>query len=139
MVKIFVGGEKQKWCLHEDLLCDRSDYFRKAFQGGFKEAKTKEIYLDKNDIFDTTAFGPFVDWVCGNTLQHRYYSGDCIVTQEDLDAMMSYCKLYTLAEYLGIEILQNIAVDLFIKHVYQGLDCQSVAENGCTNTRQTPQ
>jgi len=69
------------------------------------------------------AFGLFVDWIYGNTLEHRYYSNGSTVTQEDLDAMMSYCKLYTLAEYLGIEILQNIAMDLLIEHLGQGLDC----------------
>jgi len=48
MVKIFVGAEKQMFCLHLDLICDRVPYFKAAFTSGFKEtidmAMTMEVH-----------------------------------------------------------------------------------------------
>jgi hypothetical protein len=66
MVKVYVGEVKKLWYIHEDLLCERSEYFKKAFQGGFKEGYEKEIYLTE---LDPKAFGQFVDWVYGAPLQ----------------------------------------------------------------------
>jgi len=49
MVKVFVGPERKLFNLHEDLLCNRSEYFRSAFKGSFKEGSEKEIDLEEED------------------------------------------------------------------------------------------
>ena len=43
MVKVNVGPERKRRVLHEDLICNRSDFFKKAFQGSFQEAAEKEL------------------------------------------------------------------------------------------------
>ena len=57
MVDIFVGAERKQFHLHHDLLCDRSDYFKACFEGDFKEAEQKELFLPEDDI---ESFGLFV-------------------------------------------------------------------------------
>jgi len=46
MVKIFVGEERKLFYLHQELICDRSEYFRAAFKGGFRESKDKTMNLE---------------------------------------------------------------------------------------------
>ncbi|KAL8702450.1 MAG: hypothetical protein Q9201_004374 [Fulgogasparrea decipioides] len=64
MVAIFVGKTRKPCNVHRELLCDRSDYFRKAFHGGFKEAQTNLIILP--DI-DAATFELFLQIIYGNT------------------------------------------------------------------------
>jgi len=65
MVKVFAGLKRKQWILHEDLRCDRSEFFKKAFRGGFQETSEKEIYLKDGN---TLAFGYLVDWIYGREL-----------------------------------------------------------------------
>ena len=47
MFDVFLGLTRKKFHLHKDLLCDRSDYFKAAFQGDFQEATMIELYLPR--------------------------------------------------------------------------------------------
>jgi hypothetical protein len=60
MFKVFTGKEGKIWVLHEELFCERSEFFKKALKSGFKESQTKEIYLEDNDLCDVETFGLFV-------------------------------------------------------------------------------
>ena len=60
MVNVFV--ENNKFTLHKDLLCNRSDYFRACFDGKFHEAEKKEVRLLGDNV---EAFKLFVDWLYG--------------------------------------------------------------------------
>lgn len=98
MVDVFVGAKRKTFRLHEELLCDRSDYFKATFQGEFAEAKSKELYLpDDNDA----SFELFVNWLYGGNLKPP--SKD-----EELAACLG---LLALAEKILIEHLRNLATD----------------------------
>lgn len=53
-VVIYVGPKKTKYNLHENLLCDKSDFFKTAFRSGFKETEAKTLSMpeDSVDAFD---------------------------------------------------------------------------------------
>ncbi|KAG4437856.1 hypothetical protein IFR05_006658 [Cadophora sp. M221] len=50
IVTIHVGPKRKVFTFHKKLLCDRSDFFFKAFNGGFKEATTGVMYLPEDDV-----------------------------------------------------------------------------------------
>lgn len=120
-----VGPNKQSWMLHEYLLCDRVDFFRKAFQGGFKEATTKEIHLEEDD---PGAFGLFVEWLYGSSIlmiEHRV-NDSCIEAYQDLNQTRStsnkltrwrhlevWCRLYIFAGKLGLKDIQREIVNIY--------------------------
>lgn len=54
------GPEAEPFNLHKDLLCECSAYFRKAFNGSFKEAQERCITL--SDL-DPKTFRVFMDWL----------------------------------------------------------------------------
>jgi len=75
-VSVTVGTElnARAWTLYESLLCEHSEFFRKALEGEFKEAKEKKVNLpkDKPEVFEL-----FVQWLyaggylCGIGLRTR--------------------------------------------------------------------
>lgn len=114
MVKVFVGPKRKLWHLNEDLLCDRSPYFKAAFKGGFAEATAKESYLEDAD---PEAFGLLVDWVYGRTLHPVRETLWPALTNQ----LLLLLKLYNIADFLGIEVLMNLSLDLYscsLKHDY---------------------
>lgn len=106
-MKVYVGPKRKLWILNEELLCDRSDYFKAAFQGNFKEASEKEVYLEEED---SEAFAMFVNWVYGCLLRYEPGPGPSLANAPSADPFL---KLYCLAEFLGIEKLMNLAIDQY--------------------------
>ena len=100
MVDIFVGPKRKTFRLHEDLLCDRSGYFKATFQGEFAEAKSKELYLSEDN---DSSFELFVNWLYGGDVQVGQPSTD--------DALPAYFGLLALADKILIEHLRNVATD----------------------------
>ena len=100
MVDIYVGPKRKAFRLHEDLLCDRSDYFKATFQGEFAEAKSKELYLSEDN---DASFELFVNWL---------YGGDLRIGQPSTDEeLLAHLGLLALAEKILIEHLGNLATD----------------------------
>ncbi|PVH80944.1 hypothetical protein DL98DRAFT_372884, partial [Cadophora sp. DSE1049] len=66
MVKIYVGPEKECWVIHEDLICNKSKYFRSAFQGGFAESANKSIHIEDED---PKVFKFVVEWLYNGPLR----------------------------------------------------------------------
>ncbi|KAL9024693.1 MAG: hypothetical protein Q9180_007835 [Flavoplaca navasiana] len=104
VVTILVGPEETPFRIHKGLLCSKSEYFRAAFEGSFKETTEKSVHLRDDDpaVFQFYASliytqQPIVGWVHG---------------QHDVDV---YCRLYVLADKLGSEAIQNVAMDLVHK------------------------
>ncbi len=118
IVKVYVGEEKQIWQLHEDLLCDRSEYFKRAFQGKFKEGHSKEIHLEEAD---PAAFGCFVDWVYGAPLELGMpaimTAAPSAPSATELERAFTLCQLYTMAQYLCIQHLQDDVVELYSSYI----------------------
>lgn len=59
-VKILVGPEKKEWTLNEEFLCDKVEYFKAAFQSGFKETEEKWLELPEDS---SEMFRLFVAWI----------------------------------------------------------------------------
>lgn len=115
MVDVFVGPKRKTWRLHEDLLCDRSDYFKATFQGQFAEATSKELYLpEDNDV----SFELFVNWLYGSKLR----------TPSDDDELAAYLGLLALAEKALIEHLGNLAAD-HIRAYYRDSKARVLAQD----------
>jgi hypothetical protein len=56
IVTIFVGPNRKRFPIHKILLFTRSDFFSKAFNGGFEEVETGVMNLPEDD---EDAFGAF--------------------------------------------------------------------------------
>ena len=98
MVDIYVGAKRKTFRLHENLLCDRSDYFKATFQGEFAEAKSKELYLPEDD---DASFELFVNWLYGGTFKPPIND----------DELAAHFGLLALAEKVLIEHLCNLTTD----------------------------
>lgn len=60
LVTIEVGPEKKVFHVYKDVLTSASPYFKAAFEGEFREATEKRIYVE--DI-STSTFEAFMDWL----------------------------------------------------------------------------
>ena len=139
---IFVGPARTKWSLHENLLSATSDFFRTAFNGGFKESADDTLALPEDD---PQAFELFVRWLYGKALSpaagglnnsagagstSAVASGSANTTAALSSATASasltillppdrcrttiqdYLRLYVLASKLLVEELENTVVDI---------------------------
>lgn len=102
MVNIYVGPKRKLWVLHEAVVCERSEYFAKAFQGKFAEGIAKEIWMEE---VDPVVFAMLVDWLYGvplrrledlNAYELSVYCSS--PTGESPDISLLYCKLYSIGD-----------------------------------------
>ena len=73
MVKIFVGPDRKLWVLPEQLLCDRVEYFKSAFQSGFQESNEKFLELPEDC---PVAFAYIIDRILGDPQLPTKNSGE---------------------------------------------------------------
>jgi hypothetical protein len=99
MVDIFVGPKRKRFHLHKELLCDRSEYFRAVFQGGFAESASNELFLPDDDV---AALEIFVNWIYGAQLRQP----------TRIEELHTYLALLALSEKFVTEYLQNTTSDL---------------------------
>ncbi|KAK7746626.1 hypothetical protein SLS53_001811 [Cytospora paraplurivora] len=127
VVTILVGPHEIKWCLHENLLSGVSDFFKSAFNSGFKESVEGKITMPEDDPH---AFELFVRWLytralmpeavkpptttTANVLLGRHFPGGTAAA-----CIQDYLHLYVLASKLLIEDLENACVDM--AHAYYGV------------------
>ena len=85
------------YALHRDLLFERCPYFKKCFDGRFKEAKEKKAVLkdESPDVFDGV-----LRWIYGGVVSKPRNNKD----------FMSLINAYILADRLCIEELKNSIV-----------------------------
>ncbi|KAJ9133521.1 Kelch repeat and BTB domain-containing protein 7 [Pleurostoma richardsiae] len=113
-VSVFVGRSRVKWTLHENLLSATSDFFRSAFNGGFRETVEDTIALPEDD---PAAFELFVRWLYGRSIVPG--SGAALLPPPDKGGTVTiqeYLRLYVLACKFLVEDLENSVVD--IAHAY---------------------
>ncbi|KAI9712190.1 MAG: hypothetical protein M1812_006924 [Candelaria pacifica] len=105
MVDIYVGPKRKHWCLHKDLLSDRSPFLLTTFSSGVKEEHGNGMYLPDDD---PDAFELFVNWLYGARLVPiRYFFHHKLVEKD----VITLCKLHVLASKLCIEPLMNLVID----------------------------
>ncbi|KAL9023648.1 MAG: hypothetical protein Q9180_008157 [Flavoplaca navasiana] len=104
VVTILVGLEETPFRIHEGLLCSKSEYFRAAFEGSFKESTEKSVHLRDDD---PKVFQFYATWIYTQKLVINSTNG-----QLKVDIC---CRLYVLADKLGSEDVQNKAINLIHK------------------------
>lgn len=62
-INVVQDSEKATFTIPRALICAKSAYFQKAFQGNLVEAETREIYLEDDGIATHNAFKIFVTWL----------------------------------------------------------------------------
>jgi len=109
-VTIKVGPEEKIFTVHKKLLCDRSDFFLKAFSNGFAEAETGIISFPEDT---EEAFAKFVTWL---------YTGNFILpnsptikrSEEEAEFTGQHLiPTFILADKLCVNELMNKVMDSF--------------------------
>ncbi|TVY59229.1 hypothetical protein LCER1_G000216 [Lachnellula cervina] len=108
IVTIHVGPKRKAFAVHKDLICNRSDFFSKAFNGPFEEGVESTMYLPEDD---PQAFSALVAWIYRDQLplhpSERFADDD--------DGFDKYINMllvfFTLAEKLCINALANQIMD----------------------------
>lgn len=100
IVTLYVGPKHKKFTVHKTLLCDRCEYFSKAFHGNFKEAQEGVMYLPEDDA-DTVS--SLVDFLYRGTVPK--------ITWESKELTRPLRRLYYLAEKLCLSELMDQVID----------------------------
>ena len=133
LVNIYVGSKKQKWVVHQDILCKRPSLFRKVLERGENGFKVKihlfctrlavfrqvsegnkqgceiEIYLVEED---PKVFGHFVDWIYGQHLfGEEYYENAEKVT---VDHAKEWLALHIFAYNTCLKMLADEALAKYL-------------------------
>ena len=108
-VTIHVGPKRKPFAVHKKLICDRSDFFSKAFNSGFKESTEGVMYLpeDGADTFDSMIVYIYQDQL--PVFPNTTYSQDCSGAQQfALDVLY---RLFAFAEKIRMNDLANRVMD----------------------------
>jgi hypothetical protein len=113
-VTIYVGPKRKKFLVHKKLICDRSEYFSKAFKGGFQETEKGVMYLPEDDI---EAFDSFVNFIYRNTLP-KFVKDEDPPTEDAIDeyGCEKLAPLFYLAEKYCMNELANKVMDAIQDH-----------------------
>ncbi|EPE29097.1 POZ [Glarea lozoyensis ATCC 20868] len=98
IVQIYVGQKRKHFSVHKKLICDRSKYFNGAFNRGFMEAGSGELYLPED--YSADAFDHLIDFIYRKALPHY-----------ELNDYTRFVALYHLAHQLGMDDLMNDLID----------------------------
>ncbi|THY23817.1 hypothetical protein D6D00_05888 [Aureobasidium pullulans] len=133
MATIIVGSQKKKFGVHQALICDRSQYFNKAFTGSFQEAETGIVEL--KDV-SPVLFQIFVGWLYYDKLIYTVLDESSSVA-EDFESLETSIKidpegpdavgedpstwpyhmiieLYMFADRFDVKALRIVTLDVFI-------------------------
>jgi BTB/POZ domain len=108
VVTLVVGAEKKIYVIHKKLLCDRSVYFSKAFQGRFKEASEGRMELPNDTV---AAFDCLITWLYwGNMPPQPNFKGAAGQKCHAFSRTVLY-PAYILAEKLCLPEMSNRVMD----------------------------
>ncbi|PVH85712.1 hypothetical protein DL98DRAFT_605325 [Cadophora sp. DSE1049] len=109
IVTIHVGPKRKAFTLHKKLLCDRSGFFSKAFNSGYKESTDGVMYLPEDDAddFDSMIICIYQDRLPSFESSIHPQSGD---SGEEFTSRVLY-GLFVLAEKLCMNDLANRVMD----------------------------
>jgi hypothetical protein len=103
-VIIYVGPKNTKFNLHENLLYNKSSYFKAAFKSSFTESEEKTMRIPKNSV-DT--FEYFMNFL---------YVPKFTFQPPKSEFMMGvYFELYILSSKLCIDAFQNVVINTILR------------------------
>jgi hypothetical protein len=109
-VSLFVGSEKTAYVVHKELLCRKSEYFDRMFNGKFQEARTGCAYFpeDKAQTFYVLLY-----WVYKNHLPDRTrgIERDLGERERGFEFSWNAFAVYNLADRLLFPVLQDLVMD----------------------------
>ena len=106
VVTLYVGSDREVFCIHRFLLCNTSLVFKAAFAGTFKESSELSMHLPDEDVGSVNRL---VQW-----LYTGYYEVDDYDSKEQLHARFwQLARLNALADKYDIVTLRNDVVDEF--------------------------
>ncbi|CAD0112566.1 unnamed protein product [Aureobasidium uvarum] len=135
MATILVGSAQEKFIVHQELLCSKSEYFAKALTGTFEESQTGIVKLEDVSPF---LFRIFVTWLYSGKLAYTVVDDSSNIDQDfgsldggfnpaiikasDLnceDVMtwpeQAFVALYILADRLDVKALRSTTIDILIE------------------------
>ncbi|PMD39649.1 hypothetical protein L207DRAFT_583511 [Hyaloscypha variabilis F] len=104
IVTIHVGPKRKPFTLHKKLICDRSEFFAKAFNGQFQEAEVVMYLVEE----DTVAFDSFISYLYQDRLPQFSSTTKC--TANEFPEQKLY-PLFFLAEKVCCNELANKVMD----------------------------
>ena len=114
VVEVLVGHDKTEFKVHKDVLCRKSEFFRAAFEGHFKESKENRLELDDTT---TEAFKRFLLWCYSD----RIFEPDQPLTALKLGI---FVELYRLADFVGCPDLQDLTLSSLAKSFLAFVDIE---------------
>lgn len=134
VVTVLVGPSRTTWRLHENLLSCSSDFFKSAFNAGFKETFEDRLALPEDDPH---AFELFVRWLYARatTPPPGGAAAAALSLHTPHPLIQTWLRLYALACKLMVEELENTCVDAAWRHYNVGMrrpdirDVQYMYEN----------
>lgn len=125
MATVTVGQDK--FCVHENLICQHSGYLKAAFSGMTEERTTRSVSLDSFEWHHKSFFGIFVHWVYHQQIE---FFEDPAFGDDNDQRLFRNCSMLVRAWGLGGKLLaprfQNDVVDKLFKNV-PDLPTQSLA------------
>lgn len=121
VVTILVGPAENPFSIHRDLLTSKSTFFNAALAGTWAESTTGIVHLRDDDPELFSLYGRWIygwEWTKdGNGEELRFEA--C-------------CRMYVLADKLGSETLQNLAVDKLREYALRSQEDGQVCLNVAT-------
>ena len=108
MIHVTVGPTKEKFGIHQRLLCSESSFFKAALTGNFKEAKDGVVHLEDEEI---ELFTCFHEWLYTKRFIPVVIPVDCGSLQS---RWLTLLKLYVFGDRRDIPRLQNDVINEMI-------------------------
>lgn len=133
MIDIFVGPEQKRFSVFGKLLYVSSDYFKKAMNGAWREAKERKFYLDD----DPESFQIYCTWLY--TKVPAIGKETCDASESQLDVVNEYDMIgraYVLGEKRQDAAFRNALITaIFERHEIRTWDGFRVSSDSHTIRR----
>ncbi|KAG7411266.1 hypothetical protein ACKAV7_009815 [Fusarium commune] len=104
-IEVVVGSSPSvTFSVHEILICSSSNFFKKAFQGGWKESQDRLVRLERDD---PDVFSVYLHWLYYHTLPVRVDEPGVVGNAE----YMQLAKAYILGDMLQDGSFQDAVMD----------------------------
>ncbi|KAK4543404.1 hypothetical protein LTR36_005547 [Oleoguttula mirabilis] len=122
-ITVLVGVDEEAFTIHESLICDRSDFFKAACSGEWKESQTRTVRLPPSTT--PAHFQIYLDWLYSQRQQSLTELLEVLLQEEgvsDADDVMALqvleglCELWMLGDYLLDVTFKDRAIGNIVAH-----------------------